>query len=203
MSDGWNQDELRASVHAYIEMLGMERRNQPYVKKQYYRTLAEKFGRTEKAFEYRMQNISYVMTLVGRDQTRLLTPKGILTYLISIPQSAWPQTYAELRDLGLPSEVVDWLEEIFASEYPTPIDGPVVIEAFLCALLEESVYQRIQAGRGPLQRLRQTLQQAFAKSPTRKETNHRQVVDDLVAYMQGLTPEAWPDTMKVERLSIS
>lgn len=67
MSDGWNQDELRASVHAYIEMLGMERRNQPYVKKQYYRTLAEKFGRTEKAFEYRMQNISYVMTLVGRD----------------------------------------------------------------------------------------------------------------------------------------
>jgi Ca-activated chloride channel family protein len=132
-----------------------------------------------------------------------LTPKGFLNYLNSIPQSAWPQTYAELRDLGLPPEVVDWLEEIFASEYPTLIKELVVVEAFLCALLEESVYRRIQGGKGPLQRLRQTLQQAFAKSPIRKETNHRQVLDDLVAYMQELTPESWPDSMKVERLSIS
>ena len=159
--------------------------------------------RVREFFECRLLEDDSSSLSWDEDQTRLLTPKGILTYLSSIPQSAWPQTYAELRDLRLPSEVVDWLEEIFASEYPTPIDEPVVIEAFLCALLEESVYQRIQGGKGPLQRLRQTLQQAFAKSPTRKETNHRQVVDDLVAYMQGLTPEAWPDTMKVERLSIS
>jgi Ca-activated chloride channel family protein len=128
----------------------------------------------------------------------LMTPKDFLTYLNSIPQSAWPQTYAELRDLGLPPEVVDWLKEIFANEYPTPIDEPVVIEAFLCALLEESVYRRIQGGKGPLQRFRQTLQQAFAKSPKRKETNHVQVLNDLVAYMQAIEPNHWPEAMQAE-----
>ena len=128
----------------------------------------------------------------------MLTPKGFLTYLNGIPQTAWPQTYTELRDLGLPSEVVDWLEEIFASEYSTPIEEPMVIEAFLCALLEESVYRRIRAGEGRLQRLRQTLQQAFVKSPTRKETNHLQVLDDLVGYMQTISAEDWPKRMKAE-----
>jgi len=74
MSDAWDRDELRASVQAYIEMLGMERSNQPYIKKQYYRALAEKYGQTEKAFEYRMQNVSYVMTLMGRDWITGLKP---------------------------------------------------------------------------------------------------------------------------------
>lgn len=74
MSDAWDREELRASVQAYIEMLGMERSNQPYIKKQYYRALAEKYGRTEKAFEYRMQNVSYVMTLMGRDWITGLKP---------------------------------------------------------------------------------------------------------------------------------
>lgn len=66
MSDSWSKEELSASVDAYIEMQRKERQGQPYTKKGYYQDLAAKFGRTEKAFEYRMQNISYVMTLLGR-----------------------------------------------------------------------------------------------------------------------------------------
>ncbi|RYY23992.1 MAG: HNH endonuclease [Sphingomonadales bacterium] len=38
----------------------------PVVKKHYYVELAGRFGRTWKAFEYRMQNISYVIALRGR-----------------------------------------------------------------------------------------------------------------------------------------
>ena len=66
MSDSWSKEELSASVDAYIEMQRKERQGQPFIKKRYYQDLAAKFGRTEKAFEYRMQNISYVMTLLGR-----------------------------------------------------------------------------------------------------------------------------------------
>ena len=33
MSDAWDRGELRASVQAYLEMLGMERSNQPYIKR--------------------------------------------------------------------------------------------------------------------------------------------------------------------------
>ena len=67
MNDGWKDEEIRASVEAYLDMLHKERNSQPFVKKQYYRELAARFGRTEKAFEYRMQNISYVLSLKGRD----------------------------------------------------------------------------------------------------------------------------------------
>lgn len=74
MSDGWSKEELRASVEAYVEMQRKERQGQPFIKKRYYVDLGAKFGRTEKAFEYRMQNISYVMTLLGRDWLTGLKP---------------------------------------------------------------------------------------------------------------------------------
>lgn len=74
MSDGWSKEELRASVDAYVEMQHKERQRQPFTKKRYYEELATKFGRTEKAFEYRMQNISYVMTLLGRGWLTGLKP---------------------------------------------------------------------------------------------------------------------------------
>jgi 5-methylcytosine-specific restriction protein A len=74
MSDGWSKEELRASVDAYAEMQRKERKGEPFTKTRYYEDLAAKFGRTEKAFEYRMQNISYVMTLLGRDWLTGLKP---------------------------------------------------------------------------------------------------------------------------------
>lgn len=74
MNDGWSDEEIRASVEAYLDMLRKERNNQPFVKKQYYRELAARFGRTEKAFEYRMENISYVLSLKGRDWISSLKP---------------------------------------------------------------------------------------------------------------------------------
>ena len=74
MSDGWSKEELRSSVDAYVEMQRKERQGLPFTKKRYYEELAAKYGRTEKAFEYGMQNISYVMTLLGRDWLTGLKP---------------------------------------------------------------------------------------------------------------------------------
>jgi len=71
---GWNKDELRATVNAYIEMLQKYHAGQSYTKKRYYEELANRFGRTPKAFEYRMQNISYVLSLMGRDWLTGLKP---------------------------------------------------------------------------------------------------------------------------------
>lgn len=66
MSDGWSREELLASVEAYLEMQRKHRAGEKFVKKNCYQDLALRFGRTDKSFEYRMQNISYVMTLLGR-----------------------------------------------------------------------------------------------------------------------------------------
>lgn len=74
MSGGWSEEELRAAVDSYIDMWHKERTKQPFIKKRYYENLAAKFGRTEKAFEYRMQNISYVLSLMGRNWLTGLKP---------------------------------------------------------------------------------------------------------------------------------
>lgn len=62
----WTDEELFDSAKAYLEMLRKEEAGEKYVKKDYYRKLSHKHGRTEKSFEYRMQNISYVRFLLGR-----------------------------------------------------------------------------------------------------------------------------------------
>lgn len=72
--DGWTKDELRASVAAYLEMQQLDRAGSPFTKKRYYEDLGNRFGRTAKSFEYRMQNISYVMSLMGRDWLSGLKP---------------------------------------------------------------------------------------------------------------------------------
>lgn len=72
--DGWSRDELRAAVAAYLDMQQIERAGSQFIKKKYYDELAEKFGRTPKSFEFRMQNISYVLSLMGRDWLSGLRP---------------------------------------------------------------------------------------------------------------------------------
>jgi len=74
MNENWSKDELKASVEAYVEMQRKVRAGLSFVKKLYYEQLAEKYGRTSKAFEYRMQNISYVLSLMGRDWLSGLKP---------------------------------------------------------------------------------------------------------------------------------
>ena len=49
MNEYWTDEELEASVVSYIEMLRKEHNQEPFVKNNYYRDLANKFGRSEKA----------------------------------------------------------------------------------------------------------------------------------------------------------
>ena len=74
MSGGWNDEELKATVESYVEMQRNERAGLFFVKKQYYRKLMQKFGRAEKAYELRMQNVSYVLSLMGRGWLAGLRP---------------------------------------------------------------------------------------------------------------------------------
>jgi putative restriction endonuclease len=70
----WSDKELRESVIVYIEMLELEKASKFFIKKKYYRALSQQFGRSEKAFEYRMQNISYILSSQQRDWLTGLKP---------------------------------------------------------------------------------------------------------------------------------
>lgn len=70
----WSREELSASVIAYIEMRDLELQGKKFTKKRVYERLSEQFGRSPKAFEYRMQNISYVYSVLGRQWISGLKP---------------------------------------------------------------------------------------------------------------------------------
>ena len=74
MNKNWTEIELEDSIRAYIEMQNKIANGKKVVKKDYYRKLSSKYSRTEKAFEYRMQNISHVLSLQGKDWVPGLTP---------------------------------------------------------------------------------------------------------------------------------
>ncbi len=74
MSENWSEEELRASVEAYVDMHRKESKGAAFTKKVYYEELAQKYGRTVKSYEYRMQNISYVYSLQGRRWVSGLKP---------------------------------------------------------------------------------------------------------------------------------
>jgi 5-methylcytosine-specific restriction protein A len=79
----WSDEELKASVEAYVEMQHNERTGQLIVKKQYYKKLVEMFGRSEQAFESHMQNISYVLSLMGRGWMTGLKPAKDIDPLVA------------------------------------------------------------------------------------------------------------------------
>ncbi|CUY26381.1 MAG: HNH endonuclease signature motif containing protein [Serratia marcescens] len=70
----WGEEDLEASVLAYIEMKRKSESNEKFSKLSYYKKLGEKFGRSPKSFEYRMQNISYAYHTLGREWLKGLKP---------------------------------------------------------------------------------------------------------------------------------
>ena len=74
MNTNWSDAELEASVRSYLEMKDKELKGIKFTKVDYYRNLSKKFGRSEKSFEYRMQNISFVFSQLGREWVTGLKP---------------------------------------------------------------------------------------------------------------------------------
>ena len=74
LRNAWTEEELRATVAAYLEMYKKELNGVSFVKKHYYAELAARFERSDKSFEYRMQNISYICVLMGRAWVSGLKP---------------------------------------------------------------------------------------------------------------------------------
>lgn len=108
--EDWSTDELRASVIAYLQMLRLHRSGKPFVKKNYYRDLAEQHKRTAKAFEYRAQNISYVLALQGRE---------------------WLPGLAPAKNVG--PKVAAQIEQLLADVEGTPNQGGAAFESLVVA----------------------------------------------------------------------
>ena len=70
----WTNDELKASVDVYVTMLAKQFEGKRFNKRASYRGLAERFGRSAKSFERRMQNISFLLHRDGKPWVKGLLP---------------------------------------------------------------------------------------------------------------------------------
>lgn len=70
----WTEAELTAAAEAYERMVQAEQIGKPLTKKAVYQDLAERFPRTPKAFEFRMQNISAIRHDLGLPLVKGLRP---------------------------------------------------------------------------------------------------------------------------------
>lgn len=121
--DGWEQSEVEATLDAYFRLMQAELDGRPMVKVAVYRDLARAWGRSWKAYERKMQNISAVLVLHDHPYLKGLVP------LVNIQRSLEPVTLKYLRDhseaLGLLSRYRDKLIIPYAS---TLFDSSTVSE---------------------------------------------------------------------------
>lgn len=118
---GWSNDELRASVAAYIEMQQKYQAGETFVKKHYYSTLAKQFGRTEKAFEYRMQNISYVLSLMGCGWLEGLKPAKNVGALVAAKIERYINELKERPETPIVAFEIQVREELNKNNVPRPV----------------------------------------------------------------------------------
>src|ERR1044072_1623236 len=103
-SEKWTEAELDASVKVYLEMLSKESNGTHYKKSEYRNRLLESVlkGITAGSFEFRMQNISYVLHSLGQPYIKGYLPaKNVGTNTIeSITQSLKRNRFISIGDHG-------------------------------------------------------------------------------------------------------
>lgn len=114
---GWTEDELAAAVEAYRQMELRLASGSVTEKTKVYRELAARFGRTPKAWEYRMQNISHVLAQAGERWLPGLHPASnvgakieqqlarLLSLSIDVPTSVSESTKDTLQQQTIAAEL--------------------------------------------------------------------------------------------------
>ena len=125
-----------------------------------------------------------------------LTPLGVSEWLRITPQVYWPTTYAGLREMGLGTSVVDWLELEMAACAGVTYPETTVVQAFLTLMSRRETHAALAQSEGLLGALKSTVRRVrgvlggeAAQPGTRADDV---LVQAMEAALQGMTARAWP-----------
>lgn len=129
MAENWTEEELEAAVRAYVDMRDRADRGERVVKSAVYQGLHERFGRSAKSYEYRMQNISYVYALLGRRWVEGLKPaKNVGTNVIATLERAIAKVEGQSGEpIAQFEHEVEALRKSIPKEAPTGNTAPAKI----------------------------------------------------------------------------
>ena len=129
MSNNWTEIELEDSIRAYLEMQNKIANGEKVVKKEFYQNLSSKHNRTVKAFEYRMQNISHVLSLQGRN---------------------WIPGLPPATNVG--ANVAKQIELILSKLEQRPLDAKLIFESKVNDLLKRKSIEKPNGNKKPQKR---------------------------------------------------
>ncbi len=135
LKDGspWSDAEMEDSVREYLRMLQLSRSGEKFNKAQIYRDLSSRHKRGAKSYEFRMQNISYVFELLGRDWVTGLKPKRNIT-----------------------AQQVKLIEQLIADIENKPFEGKAVFEAEVRDTSESKSMEKPEGNAKPSTSITQT-----------------------------------------------
>ena len=130
MTNTWTKLELQDAIQAYLDLQSKLAQGEKIVKSDVYKRLSSKHNRTVKAFEYRMRNISYVLSLQNR------------AWVFGLPPAA-----------NVGENVINQIEEILAQLEERPMDTNLVFETKVDKLLNRKSIKKPNGNNIPKQKL--------------------------------------------------
>jgi len=127
------------------------------------------------------------------------TPLALSNWLRETPETQWPKSYQELRDISLDQWVIEWLEISVAKTFGKGLTEQMVVTSFLRAMANSKLGasrndgQQASAGvKGFLNRVVGLM----ATSPSSQISEPQDVLAAKIAeVLAGMTDTSWPDTV--------
>ncbi|MHC8338060.1 HNH endonuclease [Pseudomonas sp. HLT2-19-2] len=130
----WSDAEIQAAVDSYLSMWSREQNGQPFNKAHENRVLREGFlaGRTKSSVEFRMQNISTIMTELGREPIKGYKPaKNVganvarsIRKALNAPNTLTPEDFVPTADETTLEQRSAKLEKHPIKDVPKGIEKP-------------------------------------------------------------------------------
>lgn len=148
----WSEEEVEASVEAYFKLFDKQRAGHSIVKKHVYEELSSLYGRSPKSYEYRFQNISFVLDSMGLPWVKGLVPAANVG---SFVKSLIKRFIEKNGDIILQEPVLD--------EFIQPTADPALLEARVTILQKRGASKVPEGSVAPVRTSGETVR--FVRDP--------------------------------------
>lgn len=125
------------------------------------------------------------------------TPLYLCAWLRATPEINWPTSYQGLRDLGVDSWVVEWLEMDISAKHAKGVTEQVIVRTFLHVMAQHEMFDELSESsdtpwgiKGMVQKLTGLFASVHGQSGIGVD---EQLAKEIDAGLYGMTAGEWPD----------
>lgn len=135
---------------------------------------------------------------IKQNDRMVFTPLGFASWLKLMPQIGWPETYAELREIGVSDDVLSWLELIVGNSPSSEKTEAMVVASFLYVMSQIESCQKLMSQIKRTFSVKEMifrLREMFSAPPKVVINSNVDAgtVQDITDAMAGMQALFWPD----------